>query len=105
MIIILCTIPNHTSLVSKITKNLLNQKLAACITIINTVQSFYYWNNTLTTDTEIQLLIKTRNTLKTSVFKTIKEIHPYKIPELLVLPILDGDSNYLSWMQSVLPQT
>ncbi|WP_331828475.1 divalent-cation tolerance protein CutA [Candidatus Blochmannia sp. SNP] len=101
MIIILCTIPNDMSIVLNITKTLLNNKLAACITL-HEVRSFYYWETTLKDHTELQLLIKTQNFLKNSVFTTIKKLHPYKVPELLALSIIDGESNYLSWMQSAL---
>ncbi|WHL25019.1 MAG: divalent-cation tolerance protein CutA [Candidatus Blochmannia vicinus] len=101
MIIILCTVPDNMSVVVNITKTLLNNKLAACITL-HKVRSFYYWETTLKDHTELQLLIKTKNFLKDSVFTTIKKLHPYEVPELLALPIIDGEPNYLSWMQSAL---
>lgn len=102
MVIILCTFPHNPSVVSQTIQTLLYQKIAACVSILHNIRSFYYWENNLKEDTEIQLFIKTKNSLKTIVFNTIKKIHPYDTPELLVLPILDGDKNYLSWMQSVL---
>ncbi|WP_284150739.1 divalent-cation tolerance protein CutA [Blochmannia endosymbiont of Camponotus sp.] len=102
MIIILCTTPNDMSIVLNLTKALLHHKLAACITLLHEVRSFYYWDNTLKDQDELQLLIKTRSSLKGAVLNTIKQLHPYKVPEFLVLPIIDGEPNYLSWMQSVL---
>ncbi|URJ32769.1 divalent-cation tolerance protein CutA [Candidatus Blochmannia vicinus] len=103
MIIILCTTPNDMSVVLNITKTLLNNKLAACITLLHEVRSFYYWETTLKDHTELQLLIKTQKFLKDAVFTTIKKLHPYKVPELLVLPIIDGEPSYLSWIRSTLP--
>lgn len=102
MIIILCTLPHDTPIVSKLIKTLLHHKLAACISTLHKMHSFYYWENNLQDHAEIQLLIKTKNSLKRMVFKTIKKLHPYKIPELLTLSIAEGDKDYLSWMQSVL---
>lgn len=102
IIIILCTLPHNMSIASKIIKTLLHQKLAACISILHGIHSFYYWENNLKNHTEMQLLIKTKVSLKRKVFDTIKKIHPYNTPELLALPILYGDKNYLLWIQSVL---
>ncbi|WP_284150751.1 divalent-cation tolerance protein CutA [Blochmannia endosymbiont of Camponotus sp. C-003] len=102
MIIILCTIPNDMSIVSNLTKTLLHHKLAACITVLHEVRSFYYWDNVLKDQSELQLLIKTHSSLQEETLNTIKQLHPYKVPELLVLPIIDGDPNYLSWMRSIL---
>ncbi|URJ24510.1 divalent-cation tolerance protein CutA [Candidatus Blochmanniella camponoti] len=98
----MCTTPNDMSIVLNLTKTLLHHKLAACITLLHEVRSFYYWDNALKEKDELQLLIKTRSSLKEAVLNTIQQLHPYKIPEFLVLPIIDGESNYLSWMQSVL---
>lgn len=102
MIIILCTLPKNITLTKKITNTLLSQKLAACISILPEINSFYYWGNKLQNTVEIQLLIKTKSSLKEIIFKKIQQLHPYKIPELLVLSISDGDKNYLSWMQTTL---
>lgn len=101
MIIILCTLPDKTPVLSQLIKTLLHQKLAACIST-NKIHSFYYWNDDLQNHTEIQLFIKTKNSLQKMIFKKIKEMHPYKIPELLILPISNGDPNYLTWMKSTL---
>lgn len=103
MIIILCTLPNNNVPITlKLVKILLDNKLAACVSILNKIHSFYYWENKLQNQTEIQLLIKTKYSLKKAAFNAIKTIHPYSVPELIALPILDGDPKYLSWMQSVL---
>lgn len=102
MIIILCTLPKNISLTNKLIHILLSQKLAACISILKEINSFYYWENKLQNTTEIQLFIKTKNDFKEKIFNTIKNIHPYKIPELLVLSIADGDKQFLSWMQTTL---
>lgn len=103
-IIILCTLPNDTELSIKLTKILLQTKLAACITLIKDVHSFYYWNKELKNDIELQLLIKTKKSLEKLVFHKIKELHPYKVPELLTIPIINGEFHYLQWIHSMLNQ-
>lgn len=98
IIIILCTFPQNTKTISQLIDILLYKKLAACISILHDTQTFYYWDNKKVNNTETQLLIKTTYSLKNKIFKNIKKLHPYKIPELLVLPVLNGEKNYLSWI-------
>lgn len=102
MIIILCTLPNNKDLALQLIQTLLNNKLAGCITLFNAAHSFYYWNNQLENQIEFQLLIKTKRSLEKKIFNTIKKIHPYKIPELLVIPIISSEINYLKWINSKL---
>ncbi|CAD83593.1 periplasmic divalent cation tolerance protein CutA [Candidatus Blochmanniella floridana] len=100
IIIILCTLPDNKEFAITLIKTLLKHKLAACITLLNEVHSFYHWNNKIETATEIQLLIKTTNKLQQSVFNKIQELHPYTIPELLTISVIATESNYLHWLCS-----
>lgn len=100
VVIILCTLPNDKQFMFKLIKILLDCKLAACITSLNEVRSYYYWNDKFEIQAEFQILIKTKNSLKESVFNKIKELHPYEIPELLVLPVICGEITYLKWIHS-----
>lgn len=102
MIIILCTLPNDKDFSLKLVKILLESKLAACITVFNKAQSLYYWNNKLEMQSELQLLIKTKKSLEKLVFNKIRELHPYKVPELLTVPITSIEFHYLQWMRSIL---
>lgn len=102
IIIILCTVPNNKDFTLKLIKILLNYKLAACITVFDKARSFYYWDNKFKTEIEFQLLIKTKHSLKKAVFNKIKELHPYKTPELIAIPVISGEINYLKWIYSQL---
>ncbi len=99
--IILCTAPDEET-AKNITKQLLAKKLAACITLLPKAISFYYWQDELEQQTEIQMLIKTHVTLQEKVFSHIKTHHPYQVPELLAITVTDGDNNYLSWLKKSL---
>lgn len=99
MCIILCNIPTKKD-VDIIAKNLIITKLAACITIIPHVTSFYYWQGNFAKETEMQLIIKSKTHLIDKIFATIKQYHPYKIPELLILNDITGEKNYLSWINN-----
>jgi len=83
----------------KISNTLVSEKLAACVQVIGPVISTYSWKENIEKTEEFILLIKTSEELKNSVEKRIKEIHPYELPELLVIPILDGSKEYLNWLK------
>lgn len=81
-----------------ITKYLLEKRLAACIQIFSSITSSYWWNDEICTDEESLCLIKTSQKNYESLEKAIKEIHPYETPEVIVLPILSGNQDYLAWL-------
>ncbi len=85
-----------------IAKTLANQivtaKVAACVNILAPCQSFYLWENKLEDATEIPLLIKTTKSAYPTLEKMIQEIHPYELPEIIALPITQGEPHYLQWV-------
>jgi periplasmic divalent cation tolerance protein len=82
-----------------IAETLLVEKLAACINIFP-VESFYTWQDKINRDREWQLIIKTRLNLLAEIIAKIQSIHDYEVPEIIVLPIVDGASSYLGWLGS-----
>jgi len=81
----------------RIAKVLVERKLAACINILS-VQSIYRWNGKIEDEREHLLIIKTSESKIEQLKETIKEIHPYEVPECIVLPIEDGLPAYLNWI-------
>ncbi|MCR3755038.1 MAG: Divalent-cation tolerance protein CutA [Candidatus Westeberhardia cardiocondylae] len=102
--IVLCTTPNK-KYTNNIIKSLLKNKLATCITTIPNVISTYYWKNTIQKKTEEQLIIKTTKKLKKQIILNITKQHPYNTPEILFIPITDGNKEYLSWIKENLKKT
>lgn len=98
--LILSTVPNK-NLAKIIAIELLNKKLAACVTYISKIKSLYYWNKKLQEDEETQLFIKTHMSLRKKIISVIRSLHPYKIPEILIIKIFDGDPFYLSWINKI----
>lgn len=84
-----------------IAKSLLEEKLAACVNIAQ-VKSYFVWDGKLSDETEELMIIKTENRLIDRVKSRIKELHNYQIPEIIVIPILDGEENYLHWIRLTL---
>ena len=83
-----------------IAEALLAAELAACVQITAT-RSLYVWNGQLQRETEQLLLIKTRAALFEIVRAKIRTMHSYETPEIVALPIVAGDADYLSWMAGV----
>ena len=89
-----------------IAQHLVENRLAACVNIAPRVESVYRWEGKIECDEETQLFIKTRQGLFASVKAAVAQLHSYKNPEIICLPIVDGSEQYLEWIQeSVGPET
>ena len=82
----------------QISKKLLEQRKAACINIIPKVDSNFWWDGKIDSDSESLLIIKTGASLLPEVTGLIKEIHSYDVPEIIALPIIGGKPDYLEWI-------
>lgn len=98
-IIVLCTI-NDITKAKEISKNIINNKLAACVNIIPKISSIYYWNDKIVEDEEYLMLIKTRKNLFEALKSEIIKLHPYDVPEIVSLNISDGSKTYLDWISA-----
>ena len=88
----------------KIARQLIEQKLAACVNITQPIQSIYRWEGKIDNSKEFLMLIKTRRNLFPQIKAEIDLVHSYHTPEIICLPVIDGSPNYLQWVSdSVLP--
>jgi periplasmic divalent cation tolerance protein len=83
----------------KIAGRLVEEKLAACVQIIEPIVSVYRWQGAVEEEKEVLLLIKTTQDLVSRIAELLDAIHPYEVPELIATPILAGSSAYLSWLE------
>ncbi len=98
-IVIYCTVPTKQDAKS-IAKILLTQRLAACINIVDKVQSIFSWHDEICEEKELLMMIKTKSILFDRVKQAIKLTHPYNIPEIISIPIENADSEYLEWINA-----
>jgi len=96
--VVLCTTPTADS--KRIATELVDRQLAACVNIVNNVQSVYRWEGVVTEDTECLLIIKTPQTMFPKLSDALIELHPYEVPEILALDVQSGHAPYLEWILS-----
>lgn len=95
--VIYCTVQNEFS-ASLIATTLVEEKLAACVSIIKNVVSIYSWEGMSQTDNELILMIKTREDLFECVKNRILEMHEAQVPEIIAVPITMGLDSYQNWI-------
>jgi len=82
----------------QIARTLIDERLAACVNIHAPMASIYRWKGAVERDSERQLVIKTtRNTLP-ALEKRLRELHPYELPEFIVVAASGGSAVYLEWV-------
>jgi periplasmic divalent cation tolerance protein len=84
-------------------RTLVEERLAACVNVLPEMQSFYRWKGSVEADAERQLVIKTTAERIVDLQERITALHPYELPEFLVITASGGTEAYLGWLrQSVM---
>jgi periplasmic divalent cation tolerance protein len=96
-VIVLTTLPPEVD-AERFASQLVEGRLAACVNVLPAMTSVYRWKGAVETAGERQLVIKTAAERLPDLEARIRELHPYDVPEFVVVPILDGSRDYLSWL-------
>ena len=80
---------------NKLSRGLVEEKLAYCVNTVPSIQSTYFWEGKLCVDEELLLVIKTQEVKFTALELWIRENHSYDVPELIALPISKASADYL----------
>ena len=83
----------------KIGEALVKNCLAACVNILDNMESIYWWEGKVEEGKEAVLIAKTREDLVEQVFEKVKQLHSYDNPCIVSLPIEKGDPEYLKWLE------
>lgn len=98
-VIVLTTVPSP-EIGEQIGRALVDAGLAACVNVLSPMVSIYRWKGEVQRETECQLVIKTVGARVDAVHASVSELHPYDLPEFLVLPVTGGDPAYLAWVSA-----
>lgn len=79
-------------------KELVSSRLAACVNIIDNMNSMYFWEGKIQDDKETILIAKTTGTRVPKLIEKVKSMHSYSCPCVLSLPVLDGNKQFLDWI-------
>jgi periplasmic divalent cation tolerance protein len=102
--VVFCTVPSP-ELAEAIARGLLEDRLAACVGVLPAIRSFYTWKGALCREDEVLLVIKTTRAAYPALEHSIRNRHPYEVPEIVRLPIEAGWPPYLDWIRdSVSPE-
>jgi periplasmic divalent cation tolerance protein len=96
-IVILSTCANEED-AARLARALVEARVAACVNIVPSVRSFYRWKGAVEDSAECLLVIKSSRSLLDALRSVLEKAHPYELPELIALPIVDGAPNYLNWL-------
>ena len=83
----------------KVAKAILTRKLAACVNIVDGLESHYWWQGKIENAREYLLLIKTTRAEERSIINAVKAAHSYQVPEVIFLPVVAGERKYLNWLR------
>lgn len=96
-VIVLTTLPTEAN-VDLFASTLVESRLAACVSILSPVDSVYRWQDKVERASEWQVVMKTTRDRAAALQERVRELHPYDVPELLVVPVIDGHEPYLRWI-------
>ena len=82
----------------KIADVLLTERKAACVNIMPALESHYWWQGKKESTQEFLLIVKTQAKLLDELIAIVKKHHPYSVPEIIALPVVGGNEDYLEWI-------
>ena len=98
-VVVLSTLPVDGEPV-RIARTLVEERLAACVNILPAMTSIYRWSDGIEEDPEHQVVMKTTRERLPALWGRLRDLHPYDVPEFIVLPIVDGSDVYLKWIRA-----
>jgi periplasmic divalent cation tolerance protein len=101
--LVLCTVPSE-EYAEQIARALVEERLAACVSILPGARSIYRWEGQICDDPELFLLIKTRRALFAPLLERLGELHPYEVPEVQSLAVTESAPPFLAWLQGATEQ-
>ena len=95
--VVLTTAPS-SEVAARLAEGLVGERLAACVSHVPGLLSRYRWRGAVEEAAEVLVIVKTRAALQEILVRRLVELHPYEVPEVLVLPVVGGHPPYLDWI-------
>ena len=86
----------------RIASLIVEKKLGACVNVVKDISSLYWWKGNIEKDSESLLVVKTSLEKLPQLTEEVKKVHPYTVPEIIALPIIGGNEDYLNWIDESL---
>jgi periplasmic divalent cation tolerance protein len=83
---------------ARIARALVEERLIACANLVPGIRSIYRWEGQIADESEVLLVLKTRASRLSALAARVKALHPYALPEVVALPVVDGSEAYLDWV-------
>lgn len=99
VMVVLVTGPDETTLAS-IAEQVVGEGLAACVNVVPDVRSVYRWRDGVENEREALAIIKTTREAVAGLQRRVLDLHPYDVPEFIVLSVESGNPSYLDWVVS-----
>ncbi|MEK6237784.1 MAG: divalent-cation tolerance protein CutA [Planctomycetales bacterium] len=96
--LVVTTTVNEEEAARRIANALVETRLAACVQVIGPIHSVYRWEDEVQAGEEWLCLIKTSEECYEDLERSLKELHPYDVPQVIALPIVAGSGDYLNWL-------
>ena len=96
-VIALTTLPADAD-AAEFGRTLVDERLAACVNLLPVMESVYRWEGKIEFEAERQLVIKTSRERVSDLWDRVRELHPYEVPEFVIISIVDGNEAYLRWI-------
>ncbi len=97
-VVVLSTAPDEAE-AARLARVLVEERLAACVSRAPGLKSVYRWEGAVEDADEILLIIKTHARRAPDLTRRLRELHPYEVPEILVVPVAAGLASYLDWIR------
>jgi periplasmic divalent cation tolerance protein len=84
----------------RIGRSLITERLVACVNIVDAIESLYWWKGEIVDSREAVVIAKTKTALVPAVIEKVKLLHGYECPCVVALPILEGNEDFLRWIEN-----
>ncbi len=96
-VLVLTTLPADAD-ARAFAQGIVSERLAACVNLLPLMESIYRWEGKVESEPERQVVVKTTRERVEDLWERVRELHPYDVPEFVVVPIVDGNDAYLRWV-------